>query len=223
MMNELQRRLLIVEDERLMQGLLESELTALGFIVAAVDSAVDAKKKVITFDPDIALIDIGLRGSLSGLHLGHYLALQHPEIAQIYLTKFEDASAATSEGLELPAGAGFVSKHGIGSTNTLMEVIDSVIRGQNLPPSAREDVSEKLSDLGPKGRRVLELLAAGYSNQHIAQHLAVSQKTVEYYIDLAYKSLEIQKSAERNPRVEATLRFQQLNFTTAPLEQPDSE
>lgn len=214
MMNELKRRLLIVEDELLMRGLLETELTALGFIVAAVDTAVGAKKKVQQFDPDIALIDIGLKGGLSGLHFGHYLALQHPEIAQIYLTKYEDAASAASDGLGLPAGAGFVSKHYIGSTDILIDVINQVTRGQEILSPELSHVKSKSSDLGVKGTKVLELLAEGFSNQHIARTLEISPKTVEYYVDLAYKSLEISKSSERNPRVEAALRYQRLNFAT---------
>lgn len=197
-----------------MQSMLQAELSKLGFDAVTVDSAIAAKAAVNRFDPDIALIDIGLKGSLNGIHLGHYLHEQHPDIAQIYLTKLEDATAASTDGLGLPPGAGFVSKHFVGGTDALIDEINRVVRGRAAAPSTVEPKQATLHELGPKAKRVLELLAEGYSNQYIAQHLEVSQKTVEYYIDQAYKALDISKTSEKNPRVEAALRFQRVQFTT---------
>lgn len=213
-MSELQRKLLIVEDEMLMQGMLQTELSKLGFDVVTVDSAVAAKKEVNRFDPDIALIDIGLKGSLNGIHLGNFLHEQHPDIALVYLTKLEDATAAASDGLTLPPGAGFVSKHFIGGTDALIEEINHVVRGHLEKGSESATKQPLLKDLTPKAKQVLELIAEGFSNQFIAEKLEVSQKTVEYYIDQVYKALEISKSAEKNPRVEAALRYQRMQFTT---------
>ena len=129
-MTELRRKLLIVEDELLMQGMLQTELSKLGFDIVTVDSAVDAKNAVNRFDPDIALIDIGLKGSFNGIDLGNCLHDHHPDIAQVYLTKLEDARAAASDGLSLPPGAGFVSKHVIGGTDALIDEINRVVRGR---------------------------------------------------------------------------------------------
>ena len=213
-MSEIRRKLLIVEDELLMQGMLQSELSKLGFDIVTVDSAIAAKNAVKKFDPDIALIDIGLKGSLSGLHFGHFLSEKHPDIAQVYLSKLEDAHAAASDGLELPAGSGFISKHGIDGTDALIEEINRVVRGRK---NGVQEVSSRvvaLSELSPKAKRVLQLLTEGYSNQYIAQSLDVSQKTVEYYIDQAYKALDINKNSDKNPRVEAAIKFQQLQFTS---------
>lgn len=213
-MTELRRKLLIVEDELLMQSMLQTELSKLGFDIVTVDSAVDAKKAVNRFDPDIALIDVGLKGSLNGIHLGNYLHEQRPDIAQVYLTKLEDARAAASDGLSLPPGAGFVSKHGIDGTDALIDEINRVVRGRLKDSARTEPRPTALKDLAPKTKQVLELLAEGYSNQYIAEKLEVSQKTVEYYIDLAYKALDISKGSDKNPRVEAALRYQRVQFAT---------
>ena len=196
-----------------MQGMLQVELSKLGFEIETVDSAVTAKVAVNRFDPDIALIDIGLKGSLNGIHFGHYLHSQHPDIAQVYLTKLEDAQAAATDGLGLPPGAGFVSKHFIGGTDALIDEIDRVVRGRT-SASPLEGVShDTFHELSPKAIRVLELLANGFSNQYIAEVLGISHKTVEYYIDAIYKALNISKSGDKNPRVEASLLFQRMQFT----------
>jgi DNA-binding NarL/FixJ family response regulator len=213
LMNGLLRKLVIVEDELLMRSLLEKELSSQGFTVSSADSAVSAKQLIQQFDPDIALIDIDLKGGLSGLHLGHYLAVQNPEIAQIYLTKYEEAAAVSRDGLALPKGAGFISKHAVTESVYLVEFINEVIRGKDNQRLTVLDTFEKIDILGTKARRVLELLSEGYSNQHIAQVLGLSQKSVEYYIDQIYKTLNINKSSDRNPRVEAALKFQRLTFS----------
>lgn len=205
------RRLLVVEDELLMQRLLTAEMEALGFEVASANSVLEAKKQVRRFDPDIALIDIGLRGGLSGLHFGHYLAIQHPDVAQVFLSAVDLSTDTVGEGLGLPVGAGFVSKHAIGETELLVEVIDQVVRGKQPVDDENIAVPRALEALGKKGRRIMELLAGGCSNRSIAEQLGVTQKTVEYHVDHGYRALGIKKSANRNARVEAALRYQQLS------------
>lgn len=209
------RRLLIVEDELLMRGLLHTEFTGLGFEVEAVESAAEAKKAVRRFDPDIAVIDVYLKGAVSGLHLGHYLALQHPEIAQVYLTAMQDIHAVTQDGLEIPEGAGFVSKHHIGSSSDVVTVINQVIRGKKTSQTAPKRLADNLDRLGPKALTTLQLLSEGFNNRHIAKSLGVTEKTVEYYVDQVYKALDVEKSSDRNQRVEAALRYQRLMFTDA--------
>ncbi|CAB4578651.1 MAG: response regulator [Actinobacteria bacterium] len=205
------RRLLVVEDELMMQRLLANELEALGFDVTCADSVVEAKKQVKRCDPDIALIDIGLKGGLSGLHFGHYLAIQHPDIAQIYLSAVDLSTGTVGEGMGLPVGAGFVSKHSIGETKLLVEVINQVVRGKHVVGDASVAAPGALESLGKKGRRVMELVASGFSNQYIAEQLGVTQKTVEYYVDQGYRALGVGQSVNRNSRVEAALRYQQLS------------
>jgi DNA-binding NarL/FixJ family response regulator len=205
------RRLLVVEDEKLMQRLLTAELEDYGFDIATAESVTEAKKEVVRFDPDIALIDIGLKGGISGVHLGHFLAIKHPDVAQIFLSAMHDVSDKKAESLGIPAGAGFVSKHAISDTAHLVAVINEVVGGRTGIQPAEGVIQAAVEALGVKGRRVMELLAAGYSNHYIASELSVTQKTVEYYVDLGYKALGVDTSSERNPRVDASLRYQQLS------------
>jgi DNA-binding NarL/FixJ family response regulator len=214
-MTGIRRRLLIVEDEHLMRGLLQSNLTGLGFEVEAVESAIQAKKAVKSFDPDITIIDVHLKGSISGLHFGHYLAQEYPEIAQVYLTALEDVIRSGQDGLDVPPDAGFVSKHHIGGTADLVEVIEQVIRGKQNKQIMSIKSATDFDLLGERPRRAIELLAEGFSNRSISEALGVSEKTVEHYIDLGYKALGIEKSSDRNQRVEAALRLQRLMFTNA--------
>lgn len=200
------RRLLIVEDELLMLGLLQQEFDRLNFNVRTARSVTEARKLIADFDPDIALLDISLDGGPSGLHLGHILARSRPDVAQVYLTKHESASDATGETHGLPAGAGYVRKHAIGDTDYLISVIDEVVAGQAAAPKLNRP-EDSFADIQPRAVEVLELLANGCSNQFIAEQLGLSVKAVERWIDVIYKSFGIRPGASRNARVEAALIF----------------
>lgn len=197
----------------LMQKMLEAELVALGFDVQCADSVIDAKKAVESFDPDIALIDISLKGTLTGLHLGQMLAKNNPDVAQVYLTKHDDLEEVNPDAIKFPEGSGFLSKHRIHSSNELVAAIDQVVAGKR---DAKEgdaaSEGEFLAGLGNKGRRVLELMAQGYTNQYIADSMGITAKAVEYYNDAIYKALGVKKSPEKNSRVDAAVRYQRAIF-----------
>lgn len=212
-MSGLGRRILVVEDELLMQKMLETELLALGFEVQCADSVIDAKNTVASFDPDIALIDISLKGTLTGLHLGQMLARNNPDIAQVYLTKHDDLDEVNRDAIDFPEGSGFLSKHRIHSSQELVAEIDRVVAGKKVArENGTETEGEFLAGLGTKGRRVLELMAQGYTNQYIADNMGITAKAVEYYNEAIYKALGVKKSAEKNSRVDAAVRYQRAIF-----------
>lgn len=195
-----------------MQQLLESELHKLNFVVHSAASVLEAKRVVETFDPDVVLIDIDLKGGLNGMHLGHMLLKSHPGIAQVFLTKHDEARWTATDGLKLPSGAGFLSKHQIKGTDELIAEINRVVadaKGEFLESRENLDV---LQDIGPHARRVLELVSKGFSNQYIAKKLGITVKTVDYHNDLIYRALGIERSADRNARVEVALRYQRALF-----------
>jgi len=54
---------------------------------------------------------------------------------------------------------------------------------------------------------VLELLAQGYNNASIAQKLALSEKSVETYINTIYQELQLSNEPGIHARVKATLLY----------------
>jgi DNA-binding response OmpR family regulator len=54
------RRVLIVEDEQLVSALLEQTLQSIDFVTSRAHNAVEAKRQIAAFDPDIALLDLSL-------------------------------------------------------------------------------------------------------------------------------------------------------------------
>lgn len=201
------RKLLVVEDELLLRGLIEGELRALGFDVRAASSMLDARQTMREFDPDIVLLDITLKDGPSGLDFGQLLAKTRPDIAQVYLSKYDSVRSAIGEGAELPAGAGFVSKHLIADTQHLVSVIDQVVSATAAQSSVPPALINRFPRLTPRGIEVLHLLANGASNQSIAVELGITTKAVERWIDIIYKELDISNDAAHNARVQAAVQF----------------
>jgi DNA-binding NarL/FixJ family response regulator len=206
-MNISKRRILIVEDEPLMSALLQQSLTSADFEVEAAIDAAQARKKIEAFDPDILLLDISLGDGPSGLHLAHAIDKTRPDIAILILTKHPDAKSATSEGLDIPARVGFLRKHLVNDVNYLLNAIEKVLSDRS--SEVRQDFQSEspINNLSEQAVMILSLIAQGFSNNEIATRTKLSVKSVERWIDIIYKELEITKSGEINQRVEAARRY----------------
>jgi DNA-binding NarL/FixJ family response regulator len=206
-MNTSKRRILIVEDEPLMSALLQQSLTSADFEVEAAIDAAQARKKIEAFDPDILLLDISLGDGPSGLHLAHAIDKTRPDIAILILTKHPDAKSATSEGLDIPARVGFLRKHLVNDVNYLLNAIEKVLSDRS--SEVRQDFQSEspINNLSEQAVLILSLIAQGFSNNEIATRAKLSVKSVERWIDIIYKELEITKSGEINQRVEAARRY----------------
>ena len=206
-MNISKRRILIVEDEPLMSALLQQSLTSADFEVEAAIDAAQARKKIEAFDPDILLLDISLGDGPSGLHLAHAIDKTRPDIAILILTKHPDAKSATSEGLDIPARVGFLRKHLVNDVNYLLNAIEKVLSDRS--SEVRQDFQSEspINKLSEQAVLILSLIAQGFSNNEIATRTKLSVKSVERWIDIIYKELEITKSGEINQRVEAARRY----------------
>ena len=206
-MNTSKRRILIVEDEPLMSALLQQSLTSADFEVEAAIDAAQARKKIEAFDPDILLLDISLGDGPSGLHLAHAIDKTRPDIAILILTKHPDAKSATSEGLDITARVGFLRKHLVNDVNYLLNAIEKVLSDRS--SEVRQDFKSEspINNLSEQAVMILSLIAQGFSNNKIATRTKLSVKSVERWIDIIYKELEITKSGEINQRVEAARRY----------------
>ena len=72
---------------------------------------------------------------------------------------------------------------------------------------ARRRRVDPISELTPREREVLALMAEGRSNQGICQTLWLSPKTVETHIRGAFAKLGIKEASEDNRRVLAVLTY----------------
>jgi DNA-binding NarL/FixJ family response regulator len=206
-MRNIQRKVLVVEDDTLLASLVKKSLIEVGFLVETAEDTAKARNKVKDFDPDLVLLDLALGDGPSGAHLAHALHDTRPDIAVLVLTKYSDARSISSQAQELPDSVGFVRKQLITEPGELVEAIEKVLADK--PAEVRHDkqVGKPFISLPDKGHEVLRLLAEGCSNQEIAKRTALSVKSVERWIDRIYQELEIDTSGATNPRVLAVTKY----------------
>jgi two-component system, LytTR family, response regulator LytT len=97
-------RVLIVEDELLVAADIEESLQMLGYkVIGAVATGKDAIESVERQLPDIILMDIMLKGNMTGIDAANIIRRQH-DVPIIYLTANADLSTIEKAKVSLPYG-----------------------------------------------------------------------------------------------------------------------
>ena len=190
------RRLLVVE-----------ELVAQGFEVRTAADGLQARDEVERFDPDAALLDIGLGDGPSGIDLALILHRQRPDIALLFLTKHADGRAAGVSADDIPPNCGFLRKDRVRDSAYLLESLEAVLSDRPDRVRDDQDPSSPLAGLSAKQLDVLRMMALGYNNDFIARAKGAGISTVERWVIQIFRALEIDTHADLNPRVEAVRRF----------------
>ncbi|PTW90756.1 DNA-binding NarL/FixJ family response regulator [Microbacteriaceae bacterium MWH-Ta3] len=199
------RNLLIVEDEPMVAALLGEALTVGGFDVHIAGNALEGIRQAQRCDPDVAVLDINLGHGGSGIELAHVLDRQFPGIAIIFLTKHPDIRTAGYSPSDLPQHAGYIRKDFISDSASVIRAIEDAI-SQRQPVRAAATPSW-LDALTSTQLQVLRLVAQGYTNGEIARRRNTSARAVELLLKSIYATMQIDVSANLNPRVEAVRRF----------------
>lgn len=200
------RTALIVEDEALISGLLATTLEANNFEVATANSAVEAKRLLKTFEPDLAMLDIDLGPGPSGIDVAHIINTKHKGTGIIFLTKYPDARSAGIDEATIPAHSAFLRKELVGDPEFLVRAINSVLIQRD---EVRHDKSpdRPLAELSKAQMEALRLLASGYTNAEIARRRNKTLSSVEQLLTSTFLKLGLPDSDEINPRIEAVRIF----------------
>jgi len=159
-------------------------------VVGEASTGEEALRHARALKPDIALMDITMPGA-GGIEASARIARDCPRVRILVLTMHDDAAYLRNV---LAAGAsGYVLKRS--ADTELLSAIRITHRGGTyLEPSlagvvvqealgrkARRREGAPGETLSEREREVLRLVAQGHTNQHIAERLCVSVKTVETY------------------------------------------
>ena len=200
------RRVLIVEDDRLMSGLLATVLERHGFVVEVASDVPSALIGVEAFDPDLALLDISLGDGPSGLDLAHVLSRQRPDVALLFLTKHSDPRTMWLAD-SVPDRSGFLCKEKVRDTEYLLTSMEAVLADHPERVRHDRDATNPLASLSARQFEVLRLMSMGYTNESIAHLTQASLPSVERWIMQVFRALGIETRGKLNPRVEAVRRF----------------
>jgi RNA polymerase sigma factor (sigma-70 family) len=185
---------LIVDDDDLMRAGLRGVLAsddAIDVVAEAPDGR-DAAYHARTARPDVVLMDVRMPG-LDGISATREVLRAHPKARVVMLTTFEQDDYIFGA---LNAGAsGFLLKRT--SPEELLAAIHSVAAGDSLlspsvtrtvidrmaqHPAAEAAFDERLDELTPREREVLEQVARGLSNSEIAAALVIEESTVKTHV-----------------------------------------
>jgi len=193
---------LLADDHRLLREaftrLLEPECEVVGAVAdgrALLMAAPDLR-------PDIVVLDVAMP-LLNGLDAARQLKRTMPKVKVIFLTMSEDSDVAAEA---FRAGAsGYLLKNSAASE--LVQAIREVSLGRSyVTPLATQGLvetflhnakpSSKATDLSPRQREVLQLLAEGHTMKEIARLLKITPRTVAFHKYSMMEQLEITSSAE---------------------------
>ena len=190
-------RVLIVDDHPLFRRGLRTSLADVSD-VEVVGEASDGEQAVrvaLELQPDVVLMDVQMPG-VSGVEATRRVLAEAPAIGVLMLTMFEDDGSVLAA---MRAGArGYVLK-GAGQEDVL-RAIRSVAAGDAVFGAAvatrlldhfSSPQDKAFPDLTDREREILELIAAGRSNQWIATELAVSVKTVRNHVSNVFAKLAV--------------------------------
>jgi DNA-binding NarL/FixJ family response regulator len=187
-------RVLLVDDDHLMRAGLRAVLSSDDSVevVGEASDGREAIERARRLRPDVVLMDLRMP-RLDGVAATRELLAAAPEAKVLVVTTFEEDDDIFGS---LSAGAsGFLLKRT--RPEDLIEGIRTVAAGEALlSPSvtrrvvdrmARQPVvggapDERLADLTPRERDVLELVARGLGNREIAAELVVEQSTVKTHV-----------------------------------------
>jgi DNA-binding NarL/FixJ family response regulator len=210
-------RVAIAEDSVLLREGLARLLDDAGIeVVAQSADADDLLLKVRSYSPDVAIVDIRLPPTHNdeGLRAALEIRSKHPDVAVLVLSQYVELGLALTLLADSAEGVGYLLKDRISDVDEFVAALRRVADGGSaLDPIivstlvSRERSDDPLAQLTPREREVLELMAAGSSNQGIADSLVITVRAVEKYVSSIFTKLGLPSTGSESRRVLAVLTF----------------
>lgn len=205
------RKVMIVDDDNLLLGLIGAKLETDGFEVQKATNSADARKIAEDFDPDIAVLDIELGDGPTGIDLAHILRKTNPEIVLVFLTHIPEPRIVGLDNRAIPKNAAYLVKDRLADPGVLVQAIEAAVRDR-VNKGFRDDktVEHKLSDASRSQLAVLQMIALGMSNQQIAKERGTTIRAVENLVKRAFETAGVDVENDANPRVTAAREYIKL-------------
>jgi two-component system, NarL family, response regulator DevR len=197
-------RVFLLDDHEIVRRGLKELLESQGDIEVVGESglALEATRRIPALRPDIAVLDARLPDG-SGIDVCREVRSQHPEIAALILTSYDDDEALFSA--IMAGAAGYVLKQVRGTD--LLDTVRRVAAGQSmLDPAVTRQVLDRLrkgpeedpalAPLTPQERRILELIGEGMTNRQIAGEMYLAEKTVKNYVSALLAKLGLERRTQ---------------------------
>lgn len=170
-------------------------------VIAEAERGEQAIKLYQELKPDMVIMDLSMPG-IGGLEAIRRIVLRDPE-ATILVYSVHHEQVYVQRAIE--AGAkGYITKNS--APELLQDAIDAIMQGNcYIEPSLNKTVGNPTDSLSPRAIietfsprefDVFRLLAQGLTNQKIADHLCLGQKTIANYATQVKKKLKVETTTE---------------------------
>jgi len=210
-------RVAIAEDGVLLREGLSRLLGEAGFeVVAQCGDADELMLKVRSYALDVAIVDIRLPPTHSdeGLRAALEIRASYPSVGVLVLSQYVELGLAMKLLADSAEGVGYLLKDRISDVKDFVSSVQRVADGGSaLDPIivstlvSRQRDDDPLTDLTPRERDVLVLMAEGSSNQGIADKLVITTRAVEKYVSTIFAKLGLPSTGTESRRVLAVLAF----------------
>jgi DNA-binding NarL/FixJ family response regulator len=172
--------------------------------------------KVRSYSPDVAVVDIRMPPTHTdeGLQAAKEIRQRYPDVGVLVLSQYVEPDYAMELLSESAEGVGYLLKDRVSDVKEFAAAVRRVAEGGSaLDPSVvsqlvgRRRGADPISELTPREREVLELMAEGRSNQGIAERLVVTERAVEKHVTSIFGKLRLPVAPEDHRRVLAVLAF----------------
>jgi DNA-binding NarL/FixJ family response regulator len=199
------KQVLIVEDEALIAAEIESTLEMLGYKICGKsmngDKALDLFK---TCKPDIALLDINIKGSLNGIDLAKIIRKKY-DFPFVFLTSYSDIDTLKQVQETMPYGyivKPFTDKDLLSNIELALYKFEKE-QSKGIP--SLEQINNQLpTPIRPREYDIYILLYEGLTYKEIGERLFISVNTVKSYQKSLFQKLEV------SSRNEAIRKFMEL-------------
>jgi DNA-binding NarL/FixJ family response regulator len=151
-----------------------------------------------------------------GLRAAHEIRAELPGTGVLVLSQYVEEGYAMELLGENAEGVGYLLKDRVADVDRFLDAVRRVADGGSaLDPEVvstmlgRRRRDDPLSELTPREREVLELMAEGRSNSAIAEHLVVTERAVEKHVTNIFGKLGLAATNDDHRRVLAVLTFVQ--------------
>jgi DNA-binding NarL/FixJ family response regulator len=210
-------RVAIAEDNVLLRDGVAGLLTDAGLeVTARCSTAEDLLLHLRSYPPDVAIVDIRLPPTHTdeGMQAALVIRERHPEVGVLVLSQYVETGLATRLLSDSASGVGYLLKDRVSDVDEFVTAVRRVADGGSaLDPTIvsmllnRRRSDDPLARLTPREREVLELMAAGSSNQGIADAMVITVRAVEKYVSSVFDKLGIPSTRSDSRRVLAVLHF----------------
>jgi len=209
-------RIVIAEDAVLLREGLAGLLEDAGHtVVARVGDAEALLAVVAEHDPDLAIVDVRMPPTYEdeGMLAAVEIRRAQPRTAVLVLSQHVESRNAV-ELVSSDGGFGYLLKDRVLEVGDFLEAAERVASGGSaLDPEvvkqllSRSQGDDPLSELTPREREVLGLVAEGRTNAGIAKELWLTEKTVETHVRSILGKLDLPQDADTHRRVLAVVTY----------------